>query len=137
MTRPKGIGDGDLVISSFDKERLLRLMLEDQTASQDLAHEIERGSEVRPEDIPPDVVTMNSTVRVTDLESGASGVYTIVFPSDADYEKRRISIMSPLGTALIGYRVGDLVEWRSPRGPQRVRIDEIIYQPEASGDFHL
>jgi regulator of nucleoside diphosphate kinase len=133
----------EVVISSFDKERLLKLLRggtfspDDREELGDLVGEVERGREVRPEEIPPDVVTMNSSVRVTDLESGASNVYTIVFPQDADYETGKISILAPLGTALLGYRVGDVVNWSMPRGVRRLRIEEIIYQPEAAGDFHL
>ena len=132
-----------LIISSFDKQRLMRLLgsaetsAEDRLELEDLTHEIDRGSEVQPQDIPPDVVTMNSSVRVTDLQSGASTTYTIVFPADADYERGKISILSPLGTALLGFRIGDSVRWRMPGGVRNLRIDEIIYQPEAAGDFHL
>jgi regulator of nucleoside diphosphate kinase len=133
----------DLVISSFDKQRITHLLGETEATAEtradleDLNAEIARGAEVRPEEIPPDVVTMNSTVRVTDVESGSTYVYTIVFPADADYEKGKISILAPLGTALLGYRVGDVVTWRMPRGNRRLRIDELLYQPEAAGDFHL
>ena len=133
----------DLVISSFDKQRLMRLLrsaeisTEDRPELEDLTHEIERGAEVQPQDIPPDVVTMNSSVRVTDLEAGTSHTYTIVFPADADYEKGKISILAPLGTALLGYRVGDVVDWHMPGGTRQLRIDALIYQPEAAGDFHL
>jgi regulator of nucleoside diphosphate kinase len=140
--RKKGPKD-NLVISSFDKQRLMRLLKSGETAAEqredleDLAREIERGTEVRPQEIPPDVVTMNSTVRVTDIDSGSTYTYTIVFPSDADYEKGKISILAPLGTALLGFRVGDTVDWNMPRGVRRLRIDEILYQPEAAGDFHL
>jgi regulator of nucleoside diphosphate kinase len=144
MKRRKGSrSKNDLVISSFDKERLTRLLEETDTSAadraelEDLTREIERGAEVRPEEIPPDVVTMNSTVRLTDLESGSSHLYTIVFPSDADVDKGKISILAPLGTALLGYRVGDVINWHLPRGDRRLRIDEIVYQPEAAGDFHL
>ena len=133
----------NLVISSFDKQRLMKLLRSPESSAElreeldDLSREIERGAEVRPQEIPPDVVTMNSRVRVTDIESQATQVYTIVFPADADYEKGRISILAPLGTALLGYRVGDVVNWHVPRGVRRLRIDEIVYQPEAAGDFHL
>ena len=133
----------DLVISSFDKERLTRLLQAPETSSEDraeledLTREIERGAEVRPEEMPPDVVTRNSTVRLTDLESGSSHVYTIVFPGDADYDTGKISILASLGTALLGYRVGDIVTWRLPGGNRRLKINEILYQPEAAGDFHL
>lgn len=132
-----------LLISSYDKKRLMLLLSsleggrEERPELEDLEHEIERGAEVRPQEVPPDVVTMNSSVRVTDLESGVASVYTIVFPADADYEKGKISILAPLGTALLGYRTGDVVNWAMPRGVRQLRIDEILYQPEAAGDFHL
>jgi regulator of nucleoside diphosphate kinase len=143
MKRGKKASKDSLVISSFDKKRLMRLLRSGDAAAErreeleDLAKEIERGTEVQPQEIPPDVVTMNSTVRVTDVDAGSSHVYTIVFPADADYEKGRISILAPLGTALLGFRAGDVVNWDMPRGIRRLRIDEIIYQPEAAGDFHL
>jgi regulator of nucleoside diphosphate kinase len=132
-----------LVISRHDKARLIRLLGSIEPTSEvreeleDLTRELLRGDEVGTDQVPPDVVTMNSTVRVTDVESGSSHVYTIVFPADADYENGKISILAPLGTALLGYRVGDVVDWQMPRGVRRLRIDEVIYQPEAAGDFHL
>ena len=134
---------GDLVISSFDKWRLLRLLNSAGTSSEyrveleDLTHEIERGAVVPPWDIPPDVVTMNSSVRVTNLEAETTHSYRIVFPADANYENGKISILAPLGTALLGYRVGDVVNWHMPGGTRQLRIDAINYQPEAAGDFHL
>jgi regulator of nucleoside diphosphate kinase len=133
----------DLVISSYDKQRLMQLLRIAETTGaaredlEDLTREIARGAEVQPQEIPPDVVTMNSRVRVTDLESSATHSYTIVFPSDADYESGKISILAPLGTALLGYRIGDVVDWHMPGGTRRLRIDEIVYQPEAAGDYHL
>ena len=129
--------DKDLVISSFDKERLVEVLRESQDAglTVDLQQEMERAGEVRPEQVPPDVVTMNSTVRVSDLDSGEKHEYTIVFPPEADAEKGRISILSPIGTALLGYRLGDVVP--VARLKRRLRIDDIVYQPEAAGDFHL
>ena len=131
-----------LVISTYDKQRLIRLLRSGETSSElreeleDLMTEIERGSAVGPREVPADVVTMNSTVRVTHLDTNMPNVYTIVFPSEADYEKGRISILAPIGTALLGYRVGDVVNWEMPGGTRRLRIDEIVYQPEAAGDFH-
>lgn len=86
---------------------------------------------------PPDLVTINSKVRLTDLGTGESLVYTLVFPHDADYKEGRISILAPLGTALLGFRVGDVVDWRMPVGDRRLRIDEVLYQPEAAGHYHL
>jgi regulator of nucleoside diphosphate kinase len=64
-------------------------------------------------------------------------VLRLVFPSEADFDRGRVSILAPIGTALIGYRVGDTVEWKVPSGRRRLRIEEVLYQPEAAGDFHL
>jgi regulator of nucleoside diphosphate kinase len=131
------------VISSYDKQRLVRLLRSSHTWSEaredleDLASEIERSAEVRPQEMPPDVVTMNSTVRVTDVEANTKHEYTIVFPLAADYQKGKISILAPLGTALLGYRVGDTVNWHMPGRDRQLRIDQILYQPEAAGDYHL
>lgn len=132
-----------IYITRFDKARLLRLLRglegasEERAELEDLEQELERGTEVESAEVAADVVTMNSRVRVTDLDANTSHLYTIVFPWDADYEQGRISILSPLGTALLGYRVGEEVSWEMPRGTRRLRIDELVYQPEAAGDFHL
>jgi regulator of nucleoside diphosphate kinase len=133
----------DLLISSYDKQRLMHLLRSANASSEvreeldDLTWEIQRGREVRPQEVPADVVTMNSSVRVTDLDASTDHVYTIVFPSDANYERGKISILAPLGMSLLGYRVGDVVFWHVPRGVRQLRIDEIVYQPEASGHYHL
>ncbi|HEX2061201.1 MAG TPA: nucleoside diphosphate kinase regulator, partial [Thermoanaerobaculia bacterium] len=130
-------------ITRFDKARLMRLLRGLDAADvnrdevEDLARELERGIEVESTEVEPDVVTMNSTVRATDVDANTTHLYTIVFPADADFEKGRISILSPLGTALLGARAGDVVTWEMPRGTRRLRIEELVYQPEAAGDFHL
>jgi regulator of nucleoside diphosphate kinase len=130
-------------ITRFDKTRLMRLLRsldaaqENRGEIEDLERELERGIEVDSTDVGSDVVTMNSTVRVTDLDANTTHLYTIVFPSDTDFDKGRISILSPLGTALLGFRAGDVVTWEMPRGTRRLRIEELVYQPEAAGDFHL
>jgi regulator of nucleoside diphosphate kinase len=141
MKKRKG-GPTGLVISSYDKLRLLELLGRDADAAgspsaEDLRAEVERGAEVRPEDVPPDVVTMNTRVRVRDLDTGAVGSYTIVFPSDANPAKGMISIVDALAVALIGCRVGDVVGVSGGRSRQRFAIEEILYQPEAAGDYHL
>jgi regulator of nucleoside diphosphate kinase len=104
----------------------------DQTHLEELDRELDRAEVVSPEDVSPDVVTMHSTVRVRDLDKGASSLYTVVFPVDADIEQRRISILAPVGTALIGYRAGDVIEWATPGGTRRLQIEEVVYQPEAA-----
>jgi regulator of nucleoside diphosphate kinase len=99
--------------------------------------ELERAEVVKPNDIPKDVVTMRSTVRLKDLDNGKEMVYSLVFPSEADIDEGKISVLAPVGTAMIGYRVGDVIEWEVPSGLRRLKVEEIIYQPEASGDYHL
>ena len=99
-----------------------------------LARELERADVVPAATLTPDIVTMRSRVRVRDLETGRGGIYTIVPPMDADVAARRVSVLAPMGTALLGYRVGDTVEWRMPGGRRRLLVEEILYQPEAAGD---
>lgn len=93
-----------------------------------------RAKGVRPEDIPSDVITMNARLRLTDLSSGAQRIVTLVYPQDA-HEDDSVSILSPPGTALLGYRVGDEIRRNTPTGPLRLRIDDLLQQPEAAGDF--
>lgn len=133
-----------IYITEFDMKRLTKLieLLEEDPATRDkrymqeLDDELRRAKVVNPRSVPGDVVTMNSRVRVTDLDSGAEAVYELVFPGDADPGRNRISILAPVGTALIGFRVGDTVAWEVPSGLKRIKIEEILYQPEAAGDFH-
>ncbi|MGB4785506.1 MAG: GreA/GreB family elongation factor, partial [Candidatus Acidiferrum sp.] len=85
-------------------------------------------------DIPADTVTMHSHVRVRDLDTGGESTYTLVFPSDADIAKGKISILAPIATALLGYREGDEIEWPTPGGRRRLNVIRVLYQPEAAGD---
>lgn len=127
-----------ILITREDKKRLLRVLSRIGTEYADredlvlLGEELERAVEVEPEAVPADVVTLNSTVRVIDLESSEATDYTIVMPGEANYEAGRISVLAPLGTALLGYRVGDEIEWDVPRGIRRLRIDAVLFQPEAA-----
>ena len=100
-----------------------------------LSQELDRAEVVQPRDIPADVITMNSQVSLVDLESGEQMEYTLVFPENADPIQGRISVLAPIGTAMLGYRVGDVFEWDTPDGMRKIRVDKIIYQPEASGDY--
>nr|HPG72407.1 GreA/GreB family elongation factor [Syntrophales bacterium] len=70
-------------------------------------------------------------------ESGEETTYTLVCPADARIEENRISVLSAIGTALIGYRVGDVIEWKVPSGLKRLKVEGILYQPEASGRYDL
>jgi regulator of nucleoside diphosphate kinase len=102
-----------------------------------LESELDRADVVDPKDIPTDAVTMRSKVRLKDLGSGKEMTYSLVFPHEADVDEGRISVLAPVGTAMIGYRVGDIIEWEVPSGVRRLKVEEVLYQPEASGDYRL
>jgi regulator of nucleoside diphosphate kinase len=103
----------------------------DHAHLQTLREELDRAVVVSAEQTPPDVVTMRTLVRIRDLESGLQGDYTLVYPWEADLDSNRVSVLAPLGTALLGYREDDEIEWRMPGGVRRLRVEKILLQPEA------
>lgn len=109
----------------------------DQESLKALQAELDRASVVQAQAVPSDVITMHSQVRVRDLTTGEQMLFTLVYPRGADLEQGKISVMAPLGTALLGYRAGDVLDWRVPDGVHRLQIVEVVYQPEAAGHFHL
>ncbi|HEX2252398.1 MAG TPA: nucleoside diphosphate kinase regulator [Thermoanaerobaculia bacterium] len=109
----------------------------DRDDLRDLADELRQASVVAPEEIPADVITMRSRVRLLDLDQGAPVEYTLVYPNDADFSAGKISILAPIGTAMLGYREGDEIDWPVPGGRRRLRVEAVLYQPEAAGDYHL
>jgi regulator of nucleoside diphosphate kinase len=132
----------DIYITAFDKQRLEELIaVADDFGSSgrkdlvSLAEELTRAKVVASEKVPPDVVTMNSKVVLRDLSTSETMSYILVFPKDANIDEGSISVLAPVGTAILGYRVGDEIEWRVPSGLRRLKIEEILYQPEAAGDF--
>lgn len=129
-----------IFITEADMKRL-RPLVERLKGSRDdlklLEQELDRANIVAPKDVPPDVVTMNSKVRVRDLESGEENTYTLVFPEQADIENGKISVIAPIGTAMLGQRVGDEFSWQVPDGTVKLRVEAVPYQPEASGHYHL
>ncbi|MGE0758231.1 MAG: nucleoside diphosphate kinase regulator [Pirellulaceae bacterium] len=104
---------------------------------QVLQKELDRARLIADQDVDPDVVTMNSDVRLRDCQTDAEIGCTIVFPDFADAAEGRISVLAPLGAALLGYRTGDRVSFTAPAGKQTCEILELTYQPEAAGDLHL
>ena len=102
-----------------------------------LETELDRAEIIDPKDMPADVVTMRSKVRLKDLVSGESNTYSLVFPTEANFTEGKISILAPIGTAILGYKRGDTIEWPVPSGLRKLRIEEILYQPESAGDHEL
>lgn len=105
--------------------------------AQSLAGELEKAKIVEPQEMPNNVVTMNSKVKITFVRLDKQIEIKIVYPEDADINQNLISIFSPIAAALIGYKIGDTIDWIVPSGPTSIRIDEITYQPEAAGQFDL
>ena len=105
--------------------------------AEKLMKELDSAKIVEPKDIPSNVVTMNSIVKLSFLNNNTQVHFQIVYPNQANLKENKISIFSQVATALIGYKVGDVIEWIVPSGLTQLRIDEIIYQPEAAGDFSL
>jgi regulator of nucleoside diphosphate kinase len=97
-----------------------------------LAAELARAEIVDAHDIPPDVITMNSRAELLDLDTGERMEFTLVFPHEADIEAGKISILAPLGTAMLGYRVGDEFKWNVPYAVRRLKVIAVRFQPEAS-----
>jgi len=102
-----------------------------------LERETDRAIVVKPEAVPASVVTMNSEVEIVDLDTKDSRCVTLVFPSTAGIEDGRVSVLAPLGTALLGSCEGTPIEWNTPRGARRLRVGRIVYQPEAAGRYDL
>ena len=133
-----------IFITEFDYKRLKKLTIvaneftyKGPAYIKDLNEELEQACRVSPKKIPAETVTMNSKIRMIDLDSGEEMLFTLVFPEDADIDSGKISIMSPVGTAILGYSAGDTVQWPVPGGTSRIKIEELVYQPEKSGDYNL
>lgn len=128
-----------IVITERDLTRLqqlidsARLNWRDHSLLDRLEDELGRAKVVSGKRVSADVVTMNSRVRVTDMDTGKEATYQIVFPRDANASKNMISVLAPIGTALLGFKVGSEIEWETPGGLRRLRIEQIEYQPEAAG----
>lgn len=130
-----------IIVSSLDLERIEALL--DAPAhrhfpgSEALRAELARADVVEPQRMPADVVTMNSQVNVIDIGNGEEYDLTLVYPRDADGDPGKVSVLAPVGSAILGLRVGQSIQWPMPGGRQLVlRIAAIRYQPEASGQLH-
>lgn len=129
-----------IICSLEDHERLRNLFaskfataFSDKPYLQALRRELSVAQIVNPDEVPPDVVTMNSTVRLRQLRTKEVETYTLVYPQDADIAEGKLSVLAPIGTAILGYRVNDRVEWQVPSGTIRFKIEELVFQPERDG----
>jgi regulator of nucleoside diphosphate kinase len=131
-----------IYITEIDMERLkkkiesvLHIGKNTDKSIRDLENEINRAIIVNPRQIPDDVVTMNSQVLLH-LDGDEMEV-SLVYPDEADLSKKKLSVFSPIGTAILGYSEGSVIEWEVPSGVMKVHIKKVLYQPEAAGDYHM
>jgi regulator of nucleoside diphosphate kinase len=131
-----------IVITEADEARLKALLASEFAAAigpveflDDLRAEVERAEVVPPMEVPQDVVTMNSVVTLGDLATREAETFVLVYPEFADIANNRLSILAPVGTAILGQRVGDVLKWRVPQGWRKLKVERVLYQPERAGVF--
>jgi len=132
----------NITISTVDLHRLdllLDRLPATQSATRDrLSDELARAAVVAPWDMPPRVVTMNSTVRFRLVDAGAEYRRTLAYPKDVSADGDRLSVLSPVGSALLGLAEGARIDWTHPDGQTiGVEVLEVVWQPERAGAFHL
>lgn len=130
-----------IIINDFDAERIDRLLEQPAYANSPVASalndELDRAQMCSPQTMPADVVTMNSEVKFRDLSSGEERVRTLVFPAQLTDSNTQLSVMAPVGAALLGLRVGDTIHWELPGGATtHLEVLALNYQPEAAGEFN-
>ena len=133
-----------IVISTVDYARL-DPMIRDEVASRSTSREllcalkskIDQARVLEPCDMPGDVVTMNSLVRVRDLDTEEAEAYTLVYPAFADITKGLLSVLTPVGIALLGHRQGEMIEGVSLLGPMRLQVEQVEFQPESAGQYDV
>jgi regulator of nucleoside diphosphate kinase len=131
----------NITLSSLDLDRLEHLLdslpREAHGNHRQLAAELDRAHVIEPAQVPPTLVTMNSRVRFRVEPEGREFQRTLVYPSGMDGDEEKLSVLAPIGSALLGLSVGDSIAWPTPKGGEmNVRIMEILYQPEAAGEMH-
>lgn len=128
-----------IYITASDAEKLRDLIWQAQRTEyrhsdylQKLSGELDRAIIIEGDSVPSDVITMNTQASLVDVETGEEMLYTLVFPEEANAMEGKISILAPIGTAMLGYQVSDEFEWDTPGGIRKIRVEKIIFQPEAS-----
>nr|WP_299240616.1 nucleoside diphosphate kinase regulator [uncultured Halomonas sp.] len=130
-----------IVVNRLDAERLQRLIdtttQKDAAVAEALEVELERAEVMDPTEIPADVVSMNSQVRFTELSRNTQLTRTLVYPHALANTPEGLSVMAPVGAALLGLKAGETIDWSLPDGRRiQLRVDEILWQPEAAKQYH-
>ena len=123
--------ESSLIISETDYQRLIQLIEKNDTpAAEALEVEISRAEIIKRKDFPVNAVTMDSTVTFIDLDSDEEKTISLVYPVDANVDEMKISVLSPVGSALIGLRIGGNIKWPVPQGKIRRLKVVAVQQPE-------
>ncbi len=128
-----------ILITEKDQLRIKNILsFQDSDDFENLELELDRAKIITDDEVPPDLVTMNSTVKFLNLHDSKEVTITIVYPSDANFAEGKVSVLASLGSALIGLRVGQEINWMFPDGKtKRLKILEVLFQPEANEQWHL
>ena len=132
----------NLFISELDHVRLKKLIeetiygvAEPDESFRALQDELAHATVVASRELPDDVISMRSRILIT--LDGKEKEFSLVYPDEADRATGKLSILSPIGTAIIGYRAGDVINWYTPGGLKRIEIKKVLYQPESTGNYEL
>lgn len=141
--RAKAMKRRTIFVTRTDYDRLAQLLASDFAAAiwprrylDDLRSELDRAAVVPEDKAPREAVTMNSTVCLRDLDTDETETYTLVYPGKANIAQNRLSVLAPVGTAILGYCVGDVVNWDTPGGTRRLRIEQVSNEPEQEALQH-
>jgi regulator of nucleoside diphosphate kinase len=126
-----------IYITEMDKKKLQKLIneaiqdnIQNEELMSDLIRELDRADVVSKAELPRDVITMDS--RVLLVLDGSEEEIALVYPHESDVSDNKISVLSPIGTAILGYREGDTIEWKVPSGVTTIKVKKVLYQPEAT-----
>ena len=122
-------------LTQIDYLRLTRLLVRGQPAGDGLEQLLQASELVSPAAVAPDIVTMYSQLLLAGADSVAPYKLTLCYPDDAEPARGFVSVLSPVGLGLLGLRVGATARWQTPRGPRTATVLQILFQPEASGDY--
>ncbi len=134
----------ELIINRLDAERIMQNISKFKSGKpysvsdiERLVEELNRATVMAPEEMPSDIITMHSVVKVKYVNNDKSVTLQLVYPEEANIQENKVSIFAPIATALLGYKKGDIINWRIPGGKVKIKVEDILYQPEAAGEFQL
>ena len=134
----------EIIMNSLDTTRIRQRIRQVKAGNvysvndiEKLISELNRAKIMEPMQIPGDIITMHSIVKVKYIDNNKDFTLQLVYPEEANIKENKISIFAPIGIALLGYKKGDIINWKTPGGNVKIKIEDILYQPEAAGDFQL